>query len=120
MDSALIDTLHVYPPLGIARVGNAPGPDDFIVGPEVIGGPPTLPDGTAARALGDFRTADGRIKRQAARFRIYARLKDGTAREVTGADARIEILVQRMVGLAQQVAEVAVDEARAAHSGCSV
>ena len=90
MDAATIDTLHVYPPLGIARVGNAAGPHDYVIGPEVIGGPPTLPDGGPARFLADFRAANGSIKRQGALFRIYARLKDGTVREVTAADARIE------------------------------
>ena len=58
--------------------------------PEVIGGPPTLPDGTPARLVGDFRTGDGHIKRQAARFRVYAHLKDGSVVEVTAASARIE------------------------------
>jgi hypothetical protein len=43
-----------------------------------------------ARYLADFRTADGHIKRQAARFRVYAHLKDGTVAEVTAANARIE------------------------------
>lgn len=90
MDPGTIDTLHVYPPLGIARVGNAAGQMDYVIGPEVIGGPPTLPAGGPARFLADFRTANGSIKRQAARFRVYARLKDGSVREVTAADANIE------------------------------
>jgi hypothetical protein len=83
--------LRVYPPLGIARVGNAPGPEDYVIGPEVIGETPTLPDGAPARYVDDFRTEDGRIKRQAARFRVYAHMKDGTVAEVTAAShARIE------------------------------
>jgi hypothetical protein len=82
-------SLHVYPPIGIARVGNAEDPhqgDDYTIGPEVIGGPATLPCGAQALYISDFRMPDGRIKRQAARFRVYARLKDGTAAEVTTAN----------------------------------
>ncbi|RVP48881.1 hypothetical protein CN079_23800 [Sinorhizobium medicae] len=90
MDPKLIDTIKVYPPLGIARVGNAKGHDDFVIGPEVIGGTPTLPDGTPAQHVRDFRSADDSIKRQAARFRIYAHLKDGSVQEITAAEAKIE------------------------------
>ena len=71
IDPDAIGELKVYPPLGIARVGNADGRDDYVIGPEVIGGAPTLPGGTPerpARYVNDFRTRDGRIKRQAARF----------------------------------------------------
>ena len=90
MDRASIDTLRVYPPLGIARVGNATGVDDYVIGPEVIAGPAVLPNGNPARYVDDFRTGDGHIKRQAARFRIYAHLKDGTVQEVTADEAHIE------------------------------
>lgn len=85
-----IEALRVYPPLGIARVGNAPNTDAYVMGPEVIGGPPTLPNGAPARLVADFRTDNGEIKRQAARFRVYAHLKDGSVVEVTAASARIE------------------------------
>ncbi|TPI60964.1 hypothetical protein FJ420_31100 [Mesorhizobium sp. B3-1-3] len=90
MDTTLIEAIKVYPPLGIARVGNATGQDDFVAGPEVIGGPATMPDGTPARFLEHFRAADGSIKRQAARFRVYAHLKDGSVKEITADDAKIE------------------------------
>jgi hypothetical protein len=93
IDPAAIREVKVYPPIGIARVGNASGADDYVIGPEVIGGAPTLP-GTVpeqpARYVGDFRTAGGEIKRQAARFRIYAHMRDGSVEEVTAASARIE------------------------------
>lgn len=90
MDPGSIVALRVYPPIGIARVGNATGSDDYVIGPEVIGGPPTLPDGRPARYLADFRTHTGEIKRQAARFRVFAHLKDGSIAEVTIATAQIE------------------------------
>jgi hypothetical protein len=90
MNPASIEALRVYPPLGLARIGNAKGSADYVIGPEVIGGPPTLPNGNLARYVSDFRADDGSIKRQAARFRIYAHFKDGTVEEVTAASARIE------------------------------
>jgi hypothetical protein len=90
MNPASIEALRVYPPLGIARVGNSEGTDDYVIGPETIGGTATLPNGSPALHVLDFRTSNGQIKRQAALFRIYAHLKDGTVAEVTAASARIE------------------------------
>lgn len=90
LDPKEISSIKVYPPLGIARVGNAKGVDDFVIGPEVIGGPATLPNGAPARYLEDFRAVDGSIKRQVVRFRVYAHLKDGSVIEITADDAKIE------------------------------
>jgi len=88
LDPGAIQRIAVYPPLGIARVGNATGRDDHTIAPEVIGGLPTTPDG-------GFRDAQGAIRRQAARFRIYAFMRDGLVREVTAdAETRIEWRVQ--------------------------
>jgi hypothetical protein len=78
IDPNAIRELKVYPPIGIARVGNASGPDDYVIGPEVIGGTPTLTGAVPeqpARYVDDFRTASGEIKRQAARFRVYAHIR---------------------------------------------
>ena len=52
---------RIFPSIGIARLGDSPS--QFFIGPEAPGCPPD-PDG-------GFRDADGRIKRQAARFRLY-------------------------------------------------
>lgn len=82
--------MRVYPPIGIARVGNAMDVDDYVIGPEVVGGSPSLPDGLPARYLEHFRTPEGAIKRHAARFRTYAHMRDGSVQEVTSASARIE------------------------------
>ena len=93
IDPNAIQELKVYPPIGLARVGNADGANDYVIGPETIGGAPTLPGSTPeapARYLHDFRTGDGKIKRQAARFRVYAHMKDGSVREVTASSAKIE------------------------------
>ncbi len=89
IDRSLIDTLRIYPPLGIARVGNAE--DDYLIGPEIVGGPATHLDGGPARYASDFRSEDGSIRRQAARFRVYAHLRDGSARELIASQGcRIE------------------------------
>ena len=69
IDRNPISALKIYPPIGVARVGNAKGADDYVIGPEMIGGAPSLPGTTPeqpARFVGDFRTANGEIKRQAA------------------------------------------------------
>src|SRR3982074_832484 len=93
IDPNAIAALKVYPPIGVARVGNAQGADEYVIGPEVISGAPPLP-GTMpeqpARFVEDFRNSSGEIKRQAARFRIYAHMKDGSVQEVTAASAKIE------------------------------
>lgn len=83
-----VASLLVYPPLGIARVGNYKSEasdfeDDFLVTTETVGGPATLMDGSPAETELDFRGADGAIKRCAARFRVYANLLDGTVVELT-------------------------------------
>jgi len=69
----------IHPAIGIARVGNSP--DEFFIGPERIGQPPDPPGG--------FKDAQCRVKRQAARFRIFAHHDDGTVDEVTDAEAEI-------------------------------
>ncbi|CAN1546482.1 L-Lysine epsilon oxidase, N-terminal [Rhabdaerophilaceae bacterium] len=88
-----IASLCVYPPIGIARVGNARGRDEYLIAAEVIGGLPTLPDGAPGSIVpssSDFRNQKGEIKRQAVRFRVYAHMKDGSVCEVTSEDASIE------------------------------
>ncbi|XXY21987.1 LodA/GoxA family CTQ-dependent oxidase [Sorangium sp. So ce216] len=80
MDTSLIAYCKIYPGLGIARVGNSPSA--FFIGPES--------PGAAAEVPGGFKDAQGRVKRQAARFRIYAYDAKGRALgELTAADATI-------------------------------
>lgn len=69
----------IYPSIGVARVGNAP--TKFYIGPEVYRGLPTMPDGAPFTEL-DFRDDQGRMCRQAARFRVY-REGPGGAEEIT-------------------------------------
>lgn len=72
-------TYKIHPAIGIARVGNSP--DEFFIGPERVGERPDPPGG--------FKDAACRVKRQAARFRVFAYHDDDTIEEVTAADAEI-------------------------------
>jgi hypothetical protein len=75
-----IVAIRIHPAIGIARVGNC---DQYFIGPETTG-PFATPDG-------GYKSA-GRLKRQAARFRLYGYDKSGQAvREFTGSDAGAEI-----------------------------
>lgn len=71
----------IFPPVGVARLGNSPS--DFFIGPEM---PSQVPE-----PEGGFKDAEGRIKRQAARFRLYGFDEDGNVvQELTAKDAEIE------------------------------
>ncbi|MFE7629578.1 LodA/GoxA family CTQ-dependent oxidase [Kocuria sp. NPDC057446] len=72
-------TYKIHPAIGIARVGNSP--DEFYIGPERPGERPNPPGG--------FKDAQCRVKRQAARFRVFAHHDDGTAQEVSDLQAQI-------------------------------
>ncbi|RKH20640.1 hypothetical protein D7X74_03410 [Corallococcus sp. CA047B] len=75
----VITHFAIYPSLGVARVGNSP--DGYFFGPEQPGAP---------RDKGAYRDASGRIKRQAARFRVYGLDARGeVVKEITADDARI-------------------------------
>jgi hypothetical protein len=70
----------IYPGVGIARVGNAP--EEYFIGPEAPGQTP--------ESAGGFKDAEGRVKRQAARFRIHGLNESGQAvKEITSDDAEI-------------------------------
>jgi hypothetical protein len=69
----------IHPAIGIARVGNSP--DEFFIGPERQGEEPS--------PAGGFKDAQCRVKRQAARFRIFAHHDDGAVEEITNAEADI-------------------------------
>ena len=85
-DAREIAYCQIHPGVGIARVGNSP--DEFFIGPE-------SPGHMAHPANERFKDGQGCIKRQAARFRVYAYDKDGVAiRELTADEATIEWTVQ--------------------------
>jgi L-Lysine epsilon oxidase N-terminal len=80
VDLNAIVEAHIHPAIGIARVGNSP--EGFFVGPEipVPTGPPD----------GGYRDAQGKLKRQAARFRIYGYdSKGAVVGEISADDAEI-------------------------------
>ena len=74
-----ITSVKIHPAIGVARLGNSP--DEFFIGPERLWEPPDPPGG--------FKDANCRVKRQAARFRVYAYHDDGSTEELTAADADI-------------------------------
>jgi hypothetical protein len=83
-DDAIVKAA-IYPPIGIARVGSSD--TEWFVGPEVPH-PPAEPPGF-------YRDAHKRLKRQAARFRIYGiNAKGEIVRELTPANAQIDWHVQ--------------------------
>jgi hypothetical protein len=76
-----IHTIKIHPAIGIARIGNSPA--GFFIGPECPGLNP--------RPKGGYKDAQGRVKRQAARFRVFGYDKKGRlVKEITGAEAKIE------------------------------
>jgi L-Lysine epsilon oxidase N-terminal/L-lysine epsilon oxidase C-terminal domain len=79
-----IASVAIYPGIGIARVGNS---DEYFLGPEIpypVSQPPEF-----------YRDAQGRLKREAARFRIYGFDGDGrVVREITAAEATIRWTVE--------------------------
>ena len=73
-----IVTIKIHPAIGIARVGNSPS--EFFVGPEA-------PD-LHSRPRGGYKDGAGRVKRQAARFRLFGYDDKGrVVREITASEA---------------------------------
>ena len=83
-------TYHIFPGIGIARLGNSP--DEYYIGPEA-------PGISGAPGGGSYRDQNEHLKRQGARFRIYEFETDSSGRaratrEITTNDAKIEWSVQ--------------------------
>jgi len=73
----VIKTIKIFPPIGIARLGNSP--DGYFIGPERL-------DEVAAPP-GGFRDASQKIKRQAARFHLFGFDENNKlVQELTSAD----------------------------------
>jgi hypothetical protein len=83
----VIKQIKIHPSIGVARIGNHPS--EFFIGPE-------LPNGFIKSGdIGGFKAPDAsdgndlKIKRQGARFRVFAYFEDGTTRELTSEEAEI-------------------------------
>ncbi|MDH5674169.1 MAG: LodA/GoxA family CTQ-dependent oxidase [Myxococcales bacterium] len=70
----------IHPAIGIARIGDS---DEYFIGPELPGEPALPSDG--------LRDATGRLKKQAARFRIYGYDADGHVVEELTASSKTKI-----------------------------
>jgi len=56
-----ISSIAIYPPIGIARIGNS---DEYFLASEV--------PGVAPKPAGGYKDSEGRVKKQAVRYRLYA------------------------------------------------
>jgi hypothetical protein len=79
-----ISTIKIFPPIGIARLGNSP--DEYFIGPEIPGNH-TIPPG-------GYKDSSCRVKRQAARFRLFGYEAGVLKQEITLADADINWTVE--------------------------
>lgn len=84
---ANIINVKIHPAIGVARIGNHP--TDFYIGPE------THNQFISNDVIGGFKVPDPndhnvlKIKRQGARFRIFAYYDDGSTKEVNSSSATI-------------------------------
>ena len=82
------NTYRIHPSIGIGRLGNSP--DAFYLAPEAIGGLPIEADEKGdpivengkPKYVTAFKDQQGRIKRQAATFRIYKSDPDNPGKEI--------------------------------------
>ena len=62
----------IFPPLGVARVGDSVEPDGYFFAPETPDGLPRLAGGGPTNTPFTYRDSSGAIRRQAAIFHVYA------------------------------------------------
>src|SRR5260370_29431737 len=75
-----ITSIKIHPAVGIARLGNSPS--EYFIGPER--------PGAHVKPKTGFKDAQGRIKRQAARFRLFGYDSKGKlVKEITSKEASI-------------------------------
>jgi len=88
-------TYEIHPKVGVARLGNSP--TSFYLAPETVGGLPLKCDEWGNQKLNrqgtpfvrKFKDSVGRVKRQAARFKVF----DDSGNEVTLATEGVESIV---------------------------
>jgi len=89
--AAEIVRAEIHPGIGVARLGNS---DEWLLAPEVMR--------PAPRDVAECRDAQGAIRREAVRFRIYGYDANGAVvRELTADDAEIEWTVHMAAAKAQ-------------------
>lgn len=91
---------RIHPAIGAARMGNAP--DKFFVGPEEPGVPGNWNPNT--NKFDSFRDDQGRIQRQAARFRVFEYPRDGGLPKEVGIGADNVVNIEWRVHLANKKA----------------
>src|SRR4051812_26731090 len=80
---------QIFPPIGIARLGDSDS--SYFIGPELG----DVFDEGGTRESFRYRDEEGRIRRQAARFRVYGFDKDGNlVQELTASNAKIKWTVR--------------------------
>jgi hypothetical protein len=87
----------IHPGIGIARVGDSE--QDFFIGPELPGRGPVELSAGVEQPVTSFKDGSFRVKRQAARFRLFAYDEDeggklSNPREITADDAEITWTVE--------------------------
>jgi hypothetical protein len=104
--------LRIYPPIGVARVGNDLA--KFFIGPEVPGSPGVEIDAQGREnAITAYKVDEDQIKRQAARFRLFDVPDDGgTPHEVQLAEGDV---VEWTVHLVNKKAAVVRDSGPPLH-----
>jgi hypothetical protein len=79
---ANLKTVKIFPPIGIARIGNS---QEWYIGPELpFPAPPPIPSD------GKYKDNQCRVRRQAQRFRLWGYFDDNTDRELTTADGDVQ------------------------------
>lgn len=94
----MANSYEIHPRIGVARLGNSP--DEFYLSPEEVGGLPIEYDKSgnpilesgSVKFVDHFKDSVGRIKRQAAKFRLFERTGDST-REVKLSDTDVDKIV---------------------------
>lgn len=78
--SQTIHSVAIYPPVGIARIGNS---EEYYFASDI--------PGVAEKPAGGYKDGGGKVKKQVARFRIYGFNEAGeVVREITAKEANIE------------------------------
>lgn len=77
IDVSKIAFCKIFPPLGVARVGDSVEPDGYFFAPETPDGKPRMAVGGVPDDAFTYRDGSGAVRRQAALFHIYAFDADG-------------------------------------------